>query len=50
MCIVVVCGENVILNNIVLKYVEILIVKFSELGVNVDVRDERICINNNVLY
>lgn len=50
MCIAAACGENVILNNIVPKHVETLTAKFSELGVNVDVRDERIRINNNAPY
>ncbi|HCX8966118.1 TPA: UDP-N-acetylglucosamine 1-carboxyvinyltransferase [Staphylococcus aureus] len=50
MCIAAACGENVILNNIVPKHVETLTAKFSELGVNVDVRDERILINNNAPY
>ena len=49
-CIAAACGENVILNNIVPKHVETLTAKFSELGVNVDVRDERIRINNNAPY
>ncbi len=38
MCIAAACGENVILNNIVPKHVETLTAKFSELGVNVDVK------------
>lgn len=50
MCIAAACGENVILNNIVPKHVETLTAKFSELGVNVDIRDERILINNNAPY
>ncbi|CYA08395.1 UDP-N-acetylglucosamine 1-carboxyvinyltransferase [Staphylococcus aureus] len=38
MCIAAACGENVILNNIVPKHVETLTAKFSELGVNVDIK------------
>ena len=50
MCIAAACGENIILNNIVPKHVETLTAKFSELGVNVDVQDERLRINNNAPY
>ncbi|MBE5661285.1 UDP-N-acetylglucosamine 1-carboxyvinyltransferase [Staphylococcus sp. SS21] len=50
MCIAAACGENIILNNIVPKHVETLTAKFSELGVNVDVQDERLHINNNAPY
>ena len=51
MCIAAACGENVILNNIVPKHVETLTTKFSELGVNVDVRGRKeFIINNNAPY
>ncbi|CDR62081.1 UDP-N-acetylglucosamine 1-carboxyvinyltransferase [Staphylococcus schweitzeri] len=50
MCIAAACGENIILNNIVPKHVETLTAKFSELGVDVDVQDERLHINNNAPY
>lgn len=50
MCMAAASGEEVVLNNIVPKHVETLTAKLIELGVQVDVSDEKIVIRKNAPY
>ncbi|MBO1199166.1 UDP-N-acetylglucosamine 1-carboxyvinyltransferase [Staphylococcus simiae] len=50
MCIAAASGEEMVLNNIVPKHVETLIAKLVELGVKIDVEDERVIIKKSTPY
>ena len=50
MCIAAAMGEEVILHNIVPKHVEALTVKLKELGVDIEIEDEKIIIRKQAPY
>ena len=50
MCMAAAMGEEVILHNIVPKHVEALTVKLQELGVDIEIEDEKIIIRKQTPY